>query len=504
MGSKTVTKWRCRGITSLLNRDPNSKIKFDEEGHFYEISHDLAEKCTQQTNIPFLLGHIKRYRVGTVQKFSIENRKVNNEDRKVLMADFTIESEPLMKVIRRTWNIRQKDIRAGPKASPVEQDQLAFTIKFPALSLGHNPDNTIEELSAVVAPAREGTLITDLTVEGEVGMDELDTVDEAGNSELDYADLLAACHSVGNGQHISKVQRDLRALDMPPTIMAYALESQPETKNYTTAIATEDVTGQNDKMMPARTERDQGQSDVAQHLAQLANQALEQALTNALKGPLVTPQSSTAVPYVHHPPTYTHHPTTTPTYAHHPMMMGMQPPTRTRKRKHRRVFTREDDEDDDSSYDEDDYDGDDEERLVSILRQVNRKKSARKAPRTSLSGSACRRINFEPQQSSDVDLQETKRQLAEQVEQMGQLQSALTSAASAIAQMQQQAIPQEPKQDGREKQCVQEGQKITSEQAKTVDDKSSQQKYGWQDVDTKKIATSLLNRKVRAKRANVM
>jgi len=237
---------KCKGITTLIQKDPNAGIQFDKEKKFYAIPRNLATRYIKQSSVPVLLEHNRKFVVGTVDNFYIEEACVEGEKREVLGAEFTIDNESFIDVLQHVCVFRFKEIapvdyissdgfvKAENENSNAELDLTAHQAilqRLPGLSLGHDNESLdIVELSMCVAGARPGTVVTEAMYDIETECQE----EHRENNKETYQEFFAGLHAMSNGFRCKKVEADLKALDMPTTCLVYSKlreENRPITED---------------------------------------------------------------------------------------------------------------------------------------------------------------------------------------------------------------------------------------------------------------------------------
>lgn len=218
----------CKGITAKIDPQNDSDIQYDDDNRFYTINHQLADEIIAQdvTNIPVLVQHSNKYKIGGVTCFYKE--RVNNQD--VLSAEFVITSQSFLNALSKQATIRYLDLIQIPFVSPdnfivtpsqtaenniesiTVDSQLVLTQKFAGLSLQHDLNNlSVTELSICLAGARELSVITDVQYKpGDIIFD-TDT-----NTEEDYLTLLSSALSYSNCSAAHKVASDLAQVGGDP------------------------------------------------------------------------------------------------------------------------------------------------------------------------------------------------------------------------------------------------------------------------------------------------
>lgn len=240
---------KCKGIASLVYNDPNKNCCEKDKGNVLVISQKLAKQYIQQCTskkIPVFLEHNPKYKVGLVN--AIEMDYVDSRSQLALFIDFEITNEKFIKAIQTVAKIRMNEINQqqymssdnfvhGGKNSNDAFDMTAYMSllqRLPGLSLGHiSKDLSIYELSLCVAGKRDSTLITEAhyypDIEGEI------------YDEEDYMAFLAGLHTVGNGERINKVTRDMNDLNIPEAILAFSKGVIPGNNSLRKNIITEPV-----------------------------------------------------------------------------------------------------------------------------------------------------------------------------------------------------------------------------------------------------------------------
>ena len=233
---------RCKGVASLVHRDPAAKVEFDRNGRFFVVPGKLADRYVSQTDVPILLEHNDRYRVGTVTSFYRDDVTIDGISCPALMADFVIDKGGFIAALQNVCQVRFADIapaaftssdgfvKGGTKGDFDLNAFAAILQRVPGLSLGHNGGNLdITELSMCVSGARPGTVITDAEYDGSAeGVDESE--DEKLAAAALYTTFFAGLHSLSNGFRFEKVERDLASLNVPKTCLVYTHDEKEETK----------------------------------------------------------------------------------------------------------------------------------------------------------------------------------------------------------------------------------------------------------------------------------
>jgi len=292
----------CKGIATLIQKDPNAGIKYDKEKKFYAIPRNLADRYVKQSSVPLLLEHNRKFTVGNVDKFYVEETSVDGEKREVLGVEFTIDNESFIDVLRHVCAFRFKEIapvdymssdgfvKTEIGNSNAELDLTAHEAilqRLPGLSLGHDSESlNIVELSLCVAGARPGTVVTQAVYE-------VETHDSEEPKEEDkeiYREFFAGLHAMSNGFRCRKVEADLKALDMPTTCLVYSKVGEGREENRS---ITEDETVVN---LPNTMEQPQ-QHHVPCNFSEQMREMLESAFNRYLgtpqKPPITTSNWST-------------------------------------------------------------------------------------------------------------------------------------------------------------------------------------------------------------------
>jgi len=234
---------KCKGVATLIDKDPNACIQFDSHKKFYVIPLYLADQyVTQSSSVPVLLEHNRKFTVGRVDNFRVEETLVNGEKRDVLEADFTIDNEAFISVLQEVCAFRLQEIApadytstdgfvGAEKLSPKTILDLtaheALLQRLPGLSLSHDVDNyDIVELSLCVAGARPGTVITKAVYDDEKNGR---TVTEEEKNL--YRVFFAGLHSMSNGYRCKKIEADLKAHDMPTSCLVYSQVPEHRSEN---------------------------------------------------------------------------------------------------------------------------------------------------------------------------------------------------------------------------------------------------------------------------------
>lgn len=221
---------KCKGIASLIHPDPNASVEFDKDKRFYVIPKSLAKRYVKQRSIPLLLEHNDKLVVGKADSFYIADTEVEGELRQVLGVDFTITEEAFIDVVRNACVFRLKEVvptqfhSSDGFIDDGDGGELDLTAheallqRLPSLSLGHD-SNTLDivEMSMCVAGARPATLMTSATYD----------IEATGNKATDekvglYTNFLSALHAISNGFRCRKVEKDIKALNMPTTCLVYS------------------------------------------------------------------------------------------------------------------------------------------------------------------------------------------------------------------------------------------------------------------------------------------
>jgi len=293
---------RCKGIATLIQKDPNADIKFDKDKKFYSIPRNLAIRYVRQPSVPLLLEHNRKFTVGNVDNFYIEEACVEGEKREVLGAEFTIDNESFIDVLRHVCAFRFKEIapteyissdgfvKTEIGNSSAELDLTAHEAilqRLPGLSLGHDSDSLdIVELSLCVAGARPGTVVTEAAYE-----DEADSSEESKEDKEVYREFFAGLHAMSNGFRCKKVEADLKALDMPTTCLVYS-NVREENRSITGEETVENL--------PSTMEQPQ-QHHVPSNFSEQMRDMLESAFSRYLgtpqKPPITTNWSTNVLPH---------------------------------------------------------------------------------------------------------------------------------------------------------------------------------------------------------------
>ena len=296
---------KCKGITTLIQKDPNAGIKYDKEKKFYAIPRTLANRYVKQASVPLLLEHNRKFTIGNVDNFYIEETCVDGEKREVLGAEFTIDNGSFIDVLQHVCAFRFKEIAPTDYISSdgfvkteivnsnAELDLTAHEAilqRLPGLSLGHDSESLdIVELSLCVAGARPGTVVTQAAYEVETDGSEVSKEEE--DKEI-YREFFAGLHAMSNGFRCKKVEADLKALDMPTTCLVYSKVGEGRKEN---GSITEDKTVEN---LPSTMEQPQ-QHHVPSNFSEQMRDMLESAFSRYLgtpqKPPITTSNWSTNV-----------------------------------------------------------------------------------------------------------------------------------------------------------------------------------------------------------------
>jgi hypothetical protein len=209
------------------------EIRLDTNGCFMRIPETVEDKIIAQKLVDVLLDHNKQFRLGRSQKFWKETRRVGkNKNENVLMVEYEITNKNIIAALREAAE-RYSDklgseyyspdgfVPNRPKTGePTEQEITAYTTlvkHFPGLSLSHNNDFSVKELSICSAGLRPCTLTTDVNFE-ENG---------TGNAIVDNVDYLrefGVDNVLANGYHKFKVQRDIASLGVDDTLLQFSLD----------------------------------------------------------------------------------------------------------------------------------------------------------------------------------------------------------------------------------------------------------------------------------------
>jgi hypothetical protein len=209
----------------------------DNDARFHVIPMSFAKRyASAKKTVPLLLVHNKRLKVGTVKAFAVERRKINNESRDVLMADFDITNEGFIRAVQDSASLRFKDLKPTSYASsdgflsPHTLDgaettdfdltaRVALLQRFPGLSLGHNVDTLgVKEMSLCLAGARPTAVVTHARYLAD------DAGDDGSSGEVaSFTSVLASMLATSNGPLNQKASADILSLaNMPTSVLDYS------------------------------------------------------------------------------------------------------------------------------------------------------------------------------------------------------------------------------------------------------------------------------------------
>ena len=241
-------KLKCRGVATLIDSDPNAKLKFDKNNRFYVITKKMADKYIKQKNVPVILEHRTDLPLGVVDKFCIEKISVDDKKCDALIAEYTINNAHFIKALKDVTKARYEKtmvlkfkssdnfIEGVPTSGDYDLDATAFfslANKLPSISLSHDKKSLdISEMSLCVAAVRRACVSTDVVYEnsGDGSKDD-GGVSNENTSEEKFIKALATLHSLGNSFRIDKVRDDLEALNMTPCD-ALQYSTHVQDKNY--------------------------------------------------------------------------------------------------------------------------------------------------------------------------------------------------------------------------------------------------------------------------------
>ena len=246
---------QCTGITTVINNDESAPIVYDDREQMYEIPLHLAERYVEQMSVvPLLLQHKDKYVVGQVDRFHIDETEIDGEKRRVLAADFTIDDESFIQVVKTACYDRQEiypfefissDGFLGKKSSDSEKvdltANLALMQRLPGLSLQHDGDTfDILELSMCLAGARPCTLLRSAHYKSDA------KGKKASKNRMDlFTRFFSSQHAVSNKEMYRKVEKDIQALKMPRTCLVYSKQSdhdgRKDDENSSTTVEAPDI-----------------------------------------------------------------------------------------------------------------------------------------------------------------------------------------------------------------------------------------------------------------------